>query len=74
MTKKAKLPGNLKHSKCERGDLTKQGGGLPPTCFIHLKANSDTEVATVAIDMLREVKEEFSKYSGVNIELTVMHI
>ena len=41
MTKKAKLPDNLKHSECERGDLAKQGGGIPPICFVRPKANLD---------------------------------
>ena len=62
MTKKAKLLDNLKHSKCKRGDLAKQGGCLLPICFVHLKAKTNKEVATVAIYTSRGIKEEFSKF------------
>ena len=55
MTKTAQLPDNLKHSKCKRGNLAKQGGGLPPIHFIHLKAKSDKERALVAIFTSRNV-------------------
>ena len=57
MTKKAKLPDDLKHSKCERDDLAKQGGRIPPICFVHPKANSNKEAATAVIYTLREAKE-----------------
>ena len=71
---KAELPDNLKHSKCERGDLAKQGGSLPPIHFIRPKAKSHKEVATMAIYTSHEVKEEFTKYAGGNTKLAVMHI
>ena len=74
MMKKAELPDDLKHSKYKRGDLAKQGGGIPPFCFVHPKANLDKEAATAAIYTLREVKEEFTKYSGGDTKLTVAHV
>ena len=74
MTKKAKLPDNLKHSECKRGDLAKQGGGIPPIRFVHPKTTLDREAATAAIYMSREVKEEFTKYSGGDTELAVAHV
>ena len=74
MTKKAELLDNLKHSKCKRGNLAKQGGGIPPICFVHLKANLDKEAATAAIYTLHEVKEEFTKYSGNDTKLAVVHV
>ena len=74
MTKKAELPDDLKHSKCKRGNLAKQGGGIPPIRFIHPKANLDKEAATAAIYTLREVKEEFTKYSGGDTKLAVVHV
>ena len=74
MTKKAELPDELKHSKCEKGDLAKQGGGIPPIHFIHPKANLDKEATTAVICTSREVKEEFTKYSGGNTKLAVAHV
>ena len=72
--KKAKLLDNLKHSECKRGNLAKQGGGLLPICFVHLKAKSDKEAAMVTIYMLHDIKEEFMKYAVSNMELIVEHI
>ena len=74
MTKKAELPDDFKHSKCKSGDLAKQGGGIPPNRFIHPKANLDKEATTAAIYTSCEIKEEFTKYSGGNTELAVVHI
>ena len=74
MTKKAELPDNLKHSECERGDLAKQGGRIPPIHFVRPKANLDKEAATAVICTLCKVKEEFTKYSGGDTELAVAHV
>ena len=74
MTKEAKLPDDLKHSKCKRGDLAKQGDRIPPIHFIRRKATLDKEAATATIYTLCKVKEEFTKYSGSNTKLAVMHI
>ena len=74
MTKQAELPDDLKHSECNRGNIAKQGGRIPPICFIHPKANLDKEAATAAIYMSREVKEEFTRYSGGNTELAIAHV
>ena len=74
MTKKAKLPDNLKHSECKRGNLAKQGGRIPPIRFICLKANLDKEAMTTAIYTSHEVKEEFTKYSSSDTKLAVAHV
>ena len=72
--KKAELLDNLKHSECKRGNLAKQGGGIPPICFIHPKANLNKEAATATIYTLHEVKEEFLKYSSGITKLAIMHV
>ena len=74
MMKKAELPDNLKHSECKRGDLVKQGGRIPPIRFVHLKANLDKEATTAMIYTSCKVKEEFTKYSGGDTKLTVVHV
>ena len=74
MTKKAKLPDDLKHSKCKRGKLVKQGVSLQPVHIIHLEATSDKEAATMAIYTSCRVKEDFLKYSGGNTELAIVHV
>ena len=74
MTKKAELLDDLKHSECKRGNLAKQGGGIPPIRFICPKANLDKEATTATIYMSHEVKEEFTKYSSGNTKLAVMHV
>ena len=72
MTKKAELPDALKHSKFKRGNLAKQGGGLPPICFIQPKAESNKEAATAAIYTSCEVKEKIIKYVSGDTELAVV--
>ena len=51
-----------------------QGGGIPQIRFICPKANLDNEATFAAIYMSRNVKEEFTKYSGSNTKLTVVHV
>ena len=74
MMKRAELPDNLKHSECERGDLAKQGGRIPPIRFVCPKANLDKEAMTAMIYMSHDVKEEFTKYSSGDTVLAIVHI
>ena len=43
-------------------------------CFIHPKAKSNKETSMGAIYMSHDVKEEFTKYTIDNMELTIVHI
>ena len=73
MTWSASLPDDLKHSECERTDVSRNGGD-PPVRTVPDKSDEDTDPQMTCIYTSPDVKEQFSKFSGGSQELALIHV
>ena len=73
MTWSASLPDDLKHSECERTDVSRNGGA-PPVRTVPDKSNEDSDPQMTSIYTSTNVKEQFSKFSGGSQEQALIHV
>ena len=71
MTWSASLPEDLKHTECERTDVSKNGGA-PPVRTVPDEV-SDADPQTVSIYTSEDVKEQFHKFDGGSQERAIIH-
>ena len=73
MTWSASLPDDLKHSECERTDVSRNGGA-PPVRTVPDKSDEDSDPQMTSIYTSPDVKEQFSKFDGSSQELALIHV